>query len=109
MIKTTDKLTYTDVLKDKRRFLLAFLQQHGQDEDKCYQSDGKPSRNRQDLIVSNKTVLDSNTDSTDKVQPWARGVGFEPTSSFEHGISNPTPYQARRPPLLHQDEIQSIY
>ena len=29
----------------------------------------------------------------------ARGVGFEPTSSFEHGISNPTPYQARRPPL----------
>jgi hypothetical protein len=29
----------------------------------------------------------------------ARGVGFEPTSSCEHGISNPTPYQARRPPL----------
>jgi hypothetical protein len=29
----------------------------------------------------------------------ARGVGFEPTSPFEHGISNPTPYQARRPPL----------
>jgi hypothetical protein len=28
----------------------------------------------------------------------ARGVGFEPTSSCEHGISNPTPYQARRPP-----------
>ena len=31
----------------------------------------------------------------------ARGVGFEPTSSCEHGISNPTPYQARRPPLYH--------
>ena len=28
-----------------------------------------------------------------------RGVGFEPTCSYEHGISNPTPYQARRPPL----------
>jgi hypothetical protein len=28
----------------------------------------------------------------------ARGVGFEPTSLFRHGISNPTPYQARRPP-----------
>jgi hypothetical protein len=34
-----------------------------------------------------------------------RGVGFEPTSSSEHGISNPTPYQARRPPLLYQSEI----
>src|SRR5215467_10891571 len=31
----------------------------------------------------------------------ARGVGFEPTSPFEHGISNPTPYQARRPPLIY--------
>jgi hypothetical protein len=31
----------------------------------------------------------------------ARGVGFEPTSSYEHGISNPTPYQARRPPPYH--------
>ena len=28
----------------------------------------------------------------------ARGVGFEPTCPFGHGISNPTPYQARRPP-----------
>ena len=27
-------------------------------------------------------------------------MGFEPTRPFEHGISNPTPYQARRPPLL---------
>jgi hypothetical protein len=25
-------------------------------------------------------------------------VGFEPTCPFGHGISNPTPYQARRPP-----------
>jgi hypothetical protein len=24
---------------------------------------------------------------------------FEPTRPFGHGISNPTPYQARRPPL----------
>jgi hypothetical protein len=24
---------------------------------------------------------------------------FEPTCPFGHGISNPTPYQARRPPL----------
>src|SRR3982751_5993255 len=31
----------------------------------------------------------------------ARGVGFEPTCLFRHGISNPTPYQARRPPPLH--------
>lgn len=30
----------------------------------------------------------------------ARGVGFEPTCPFGHGISNPTPYQARRPPLI---------
>src|SRR5579863_9383762 len=28
----------------------------------------------------------------------ARGVGFEPTAPCGHGISNPTPYQARRPP-----------
>ena len=28
----------------------------------------------------------------------ARGVGFEPTCPCEHGISNPTPYQARRSP-----------
>lgn len=28
----------------------------------------------------------------------ARGVGFEPTGPYGHGISNPTPYQARRPP-----------
>ena len=28
----------------------------------------------------------------------ARGVGFEPTGPCGHGISNPTPYQARRPP-----------
>ena len=28
----------------------------------------------------------------------ARGEGFEPSCSCEHGISNPTPYQARRPP-----------
>src|SRR5688572_7884602 len=28
----------------------------------------------------------------------ARGVGFEPTCPFGHGISNPTPCQARRPP-----------
>ena len=28
----------------------------------------------------------------------ARGGGFEPPSSCEHRISNPTPYQARRPP-----------
>jgi len=27
--------------------------------------------------------------------PW----NFEPTCPFGHGISNPTPYQARRPPL----------
>jgi hypothetical protein len=46
------------------------------------------------------------------LRPWstirmqtaiARGVGFEPTSSFEHGISNPTPYQARRPPPKLED------
>ncbi|SVC18915.1 uncharacterized protein METZ01_LOCUS271769, partial [marine metagenome] len=24
--------------------------------------------------------------------------GFEPSCSCEHGISNPTPYRARRPP-----------
>ena len=30
----------------------------------------------------------------------ARGGGFEPPCSCEHGISNPTPYQARRPPLM---------
>src|SRR5262245_40363108 len=28
----------------------------------------------------------------------ARGVGFEPTCPVGHGISNPTPCQARRPP-----------
>jgi hypothetical protein len=28
----------------------------------------------------------------------ARRMGFEPTGPFGHGISNPTPYQARRPP-----------
>src|SRR5438445_13467787 len=27
----------------------------------------------------------------------ARGVGFEPTGPYGHGISNPTTYQARRP------------
>ncbi len=26
-------------------------------------------------------------------------MGFEPTGPCGHGISNPTPYQARRPPL----------
>ena len=33
------------------------------------------------------------------VHKKARGVGFEPTGPYGHGISNPTPYQARRPPL----------
>ena len=31
-------------------------------------------------------------------ESMARGVGFEPTGPCGHGISNPTPYQARRPP-----------
>jgi hypothetical protein len=38
----------------------------------------------------------------------ARGVGFEPTSSFEHGISNPTPYQAGRPPQEHHKSYCGI-
>jgi hypothetical protein len=39
------------------------------------------------------------TYNSDKPLCKARGVGFEPTRPFGHGISNPTPYQARRPPL----------
>jgi hypothetical protein len=32
--------------------------------------------------------------------PHKREQNFEPTCPFGHGISNPTPYQARRPPQL---------
>jgi hypothetical protein len=90
-MKTTDKLTYTDVLKGKRRSLLAILQQHGQDEDKCYQSDWKPSRIRQDLIVSNKSVLDSNTDSTDKMQLWRGEWDSNPRVLSNMGLAIPRP------------------
>ena len=38
----------------------------------------------------------------------ARGVGFEPTCPFGHGISNPTPYQARRPPRLARGAMRRI-
>ncbi len=35
-----------------------------------------------------------------RVAPFLLRQHFEPTRPFGHGISNPTPYQARRPPQL---------
>ena len=53
------------------------------------------------LTVFLLTIIFKSEDSIIKFKrrsQKARGVGFEPTCPCGHGISNPTPYQARRPP-----------
>jgi hypothetical protein len=58
-------------------------------------------------LKSNKDVSDKNDKgagsgnivSTAPFSAFPAPRHFEPTCPFGHGISNPTPYQARRPPL----------
>jgi hypothetical protein len=54
-------------------------------------------------LKSDKVVSDKNDKGAGSGTFASLGVPlrhFEPTCPFGHGISNPTPYQARRPPQL---------
>jgi hypothetical protein len=50
-------------------------------------------------IVNGKGAGSGNIVSTAPFSVFPAPRHFEPTCPFGHGISNPTPYQARRPPL----------
>jgi hypothetical protein len=53
-------------------------------------------------VVSDKKNIGAGSGNIVSKEPFSAFPlkNFEPTCPFGHGISNPTPYQARRPPQL---------
>jgi hypothetical protein len=79
------------VLKGKRRSLLAILQQHGQDEDNVTKATGNHQGTGRILLYRTRQVLDSNTDSTDKVQLWRGEWDSNPRVLSNMGLAIPRP------------------